>query len=93
MTGYKRPKCRIGTPSFLDHSWPFGADLAMKDLVSKEDYGRLIQDYDTWVFDCDGVLWHGDNLIEGTVEVLSYLRSQSSYRLILSMFVNHHYIL
>lgn len=61
----------------------------MKDLVSKEEYSRLLQDYDTWLFDCDGVLWHGDNLVEGAVEVLSYLRSQSSYRLILSKFVNH----
>ncbi|KAF8508159.1 HAD-like domain-containing protein [Gautieria morchelliformis] len=28
------------------------------------------------MFDCDGVLWHGDRLIEGAVDVLRYLRAQ-----------------
>lgn len=54
----------------------------MKDLLSKEAYNRLIQDYDTWLFDCDGVIWHGDQLIEGVVQVLSYLRSQSLFTLL-----------
>ncbi|KIJ28294.1 hypothetical protein M422DRAFT_189909, partial [Sphaerobolus stellatus SS14] len=40
-------------------------------------YEKLLSSYDTWLFDCDGVLWHGDRLIEGALEVLSYLRSQN----------------
>ncbi|KIJ28305.1 hypothetical protein M422DRAFT_189924, partial [Sphaerobolus stellatus SS14] len=41
-------------------------------------YEKLLSSYDTWLFDCDGVLWHGDRLIEGALEVLSYLRSQNN---------------
>ena len=43
-----------------------------------ERYQELLDKYDTWMFDCDGVLWHGDRLIDGAVEVLQFLRSQST---------------
>ncbi|TFK32407.1 HAD-like domain-containing protein [Crucibulum laeve] len=45
-------------------------------LSSPDDYSKLLDDYDTWMFDCDGVLWRGDHLIEGVVEVLDILRSR-----------------
>ncbi|KAL0573540.1 hypothetical protein V5O48_008426 [Marasmius crinis-equi] len=45
-------------------------------LSSHEEYARLIDQYDTWMFDCDGVLWHGDRLIPGATEVLSLLRGK-----------------
>ncbi|KIK96075.1 hypothetical protein PAXRUDRAFT_139268 [Paxillus rubicundulus Ve08.2h10] len=45
-------------------------------LSSKEDYEVLLEKYDTWMFDCDGVLWHGDRPIEGAVEVLDILRKR-----------------
>jgi len=31
------------------------------------------------MFDCDGVLWHGERLIDGTIEVLQMLRQKSAY--------------
>nr|GAT48135.1 4-nitrophenylphosphatase [Mycena chlorophos] len=43
-------------------------------LSAAADYEALLDKYDTWMFDCDGVLWHGDRLIEGAVDVLSILR-------------------
>ncbi|OBZ76132.1 4-nitrophenylphosphatase [Grifola frondosa] len=43
-------------------------------LSSRQDYESLLDLYDTWLFDCDGVLWQGDRLIEGAVEVLHLLR-------------------
>jgi 4-nitrophenyl phosphatase len=46
-------------------------------LSSAEDYAALLDRYDTWMFDCDGVLWHGDRLIDGVVEVLKLLRRKS----------------
>lgn len=46
-------------------------------LSSKQDYESLLDKYDTWLFDCDGVLWQGDRLIEGVPEVLHLLRSHS----------------
>lgn len=48
-------------------------------LSSLEDYKKILDDYDTWLFDCDGVLWRGDHLIEGVTEVLGILRQQSMY--------------
>ncbi|KAI0287185.1 2-phosphoglycolate phosphatase [Russula brevipes] len=46
------------------------------DTDSPERYQELLDQYDTWMFDCDGVLWHGDRIIDGAVEVLQVLRSQ-----------------
>lgn len=46
-------------------------------LSSAQDYSSLLDRYDTWMFDCDGVLWHGDRLIDGAVEVLNLLRIRS----------------
>lgn len=44
---------------------------------TKAQYSELLDKYDTWLFDCDGVLWHGDRLIDGVVEVLEMLRKRS----------------
>ncbi|KAJ2921888.1 hypothetical protein H1R20_g15205, partial [Candolleomyces eurysporus] len=46
-------------------------------LSKPEDYEALLRDYDTWLFDCDGVLWRGDNLIEGVTDVLDMLRRRN----------------
>ncbi|KAG5641372.1 hypothetical protein DXG03_005378 [Asterophora parasitica] len=46
-------------------------------LSSTQDYASLLDRYDTWMFDCDGVLWHGDRLIDGVVEVLEMLRRKN----------------
>ncbi|KAJ6557274.1 HAD-like domain-containing protein [Mycena vulgaris] len=43
-------------------------------LSSPADYETLLDKYDTWMFDCDGVLWNGDHLVEGVVDVLELLR-------------------
>lgn len=36
---------------------------------------ELITDLQVFLFDCDGVLWSGDTLFEGTVATLEFLRS------------------
>ncbi|KAF9495202.1 2-phosphoglycolate phosphatase [Pleurotus eryngii] len=43
-------------------------------LSSDADYAGLLDRYDVFMFDCDGVLWQGDELIDGAVEVLALLR-------------------
>ncbi|PIL29157.1 hypothetical protein GSI_09206 [Ganoderma sinense ZZ0214-1] len=43
-------------------------------LSSREDYAGLLDKYDTWLFDCDGVLWQGDKVIDGATDVLQLLR-------------------
>eukprot|EP00270_Netrium_digitus_P014937 TRINITY_DN515_c0_g1_i1.p1 TRINITY_DN515_c0_g1~~TRINITY_DN515_c0_g1_i1.p1 ORF type:complete len:420 (+),score=93.60 TRINITY_DN515_c0_g1_i1:23-1261(+) len=35
----------------------------------------LIDSVETFIFDCDGVIWKGDSLIEGVPETLDFLRS------------------
>ncbi|KAF8876063.1 HAD-like domain-containing protein [Infundibulicybe gibba] len=45
-------------------------------LSSKDQYEQLLNDYDTWMFDCDGVLWRGDGIIDGVSRTLDILRSR-----------------
>lgn len=45
-----------------------------KHLTDNDDYAALLSSYDVWLFDCDGVLWSGDDLIPGAVSVLEKLR-------------------
>ncbi|KAI5118365.1 hypothetical protein M0805_004337 [Coniferiporia weirii] len=47
-----------------------------RKLSSSGDYDELLDKYDTWLFDCDGVLWLGTGLIEGALEVLQLLRAR-----------------
>jgi len=42
-------------------------------VTSKEDVTQLLQAYDTFVFDCDGVIWLGDHAIPGAVESIQLL--------------------
>jgi hypothetical protein len=48
------------------------------DSKKPERYRELLEKYDTWMPDCDGVLWHGDRLIDGAIQVLEFLRSHST---------------
>jgi len=48
-------------------------------LTNIKDYKNLLDNYDTWLFDCDGVLWHDDEVIDGVIEVLGILRRQGEY--------------
>ena len=45
---------------------------------NQSQYERLLSRYDTWLFDCDGVLWNGDKLVNGSKEVLEMLRGRSA---------------
>ncbi|PVV04011.1 hypothetical protein BB560_001507 [Smittium megazygosporum] len=45
-----------------------------KFLVSIEDYRELVNSYDTFLFDCDGVVWLGSTLIPRMKETIEYLR-------------------
>ncbi|TFY57784.1 hypothetical protein EVJ58_g6808, partial [Rhodofomes roseus] len=47
----------------------------MARLSSAQDYKSLLDKYDTWLFDCDGVLWQGDRLVDGVPEALNLLRT------------------
>ncbi|CAE8611321.1 unnamed protein product, partial [Polarella glacialis] len=42
--------------------------------LSGTDREKLLASVDLFVFDCDGVIWRGDSLIEGVSETLAFLR-------------------
>ena len=41
-----------------------------------ENADALIDSVETFIFDCDGVIWKGDKLIDGVPETLDTLRSK-----------------
>ena len=61
--------------------------MQAKRLSYREDYAAVLAQYDTWLFDCDGVLWNGEKLVDGAVEVLEMLRRRSTSQL-LKVFLN-----
>eukprot|EP00466_Bigelowiella_natans_P009396 jgi/Bigna1/91932/estExt_fgenesh1_pg.C_1310016 len=58
----------------------FGVKSAVAASAQKVDSqakaNELLDGIDTIIFDCDGVIWKGDTLIEGIPETLDYLREQ-----------------
>lgn len=67
-------------PPALSHSPSKGASSSsgktFKHLTTPSQYSSLLDSYDVWLFDCDGVLWSGDDLIPGAVSVLEKLRKR-----------------
>jgi ribonucleotide monophosphatase NagD (HAD superfamily) len=49
---------------------------ASTKLTTLEEYAGLIDKFDTFLFDCDGVIWSGPKLIPGVKEVIPWLRSK-----------------
>lgn len=47
-------------------------------VIRPHEYAALLDKYDTWLFDCDGVIWLGDHIIEGVIDVLGFLREHSA---------------
>ncbi|KAG8893774.1 hypothetical protein FRC00_010072, partial [Tulasnella sp. 408] len=44
-------------------------------LSSKADYASFVDAFDTFMFDCDDVLWHHESPVPGVAQVLEHLRS------------------
>lgn len=63
--------------AFVSSYLPLSCITMASRLSSREDYADLLDKYDTWLFDCDGVLWSGDKTIDGAIEVLQLLRHHS----------------
>ncbi|EGG10109.1 uncharacterized protein MELLADRAFT_47200 [Melampsora larici-populina 98AG31] len=45
-------------------------------IESDSDRKAFIDRFENYLFDCDGVIWHGDQLIPGVKDVLAYLRGR-----------------
>lgn len=44
--------------------------------ATQEDKEALVKRVDAFIFDCDGVIWRGDSVIDGVPDTLDFLRSQ-----------------
>ncbi|KAG0601223.1 hypothetical protein M758_11G094100 [Ceratodon purpureus] len=51
----------------------FGSTATARFLT---DHDKLIDSVETFIFDCDGVIWRGDTLIDGAAETLDMLRAK-----------------
>ncbi|KAA8494047.1 Phosphoglycolate phosphatase 1B, chloroplastic [Porphyridium purpureum] len=51
-----------------------GTDAAAKRLTKPGP--QLLDTVNTFIFDCDGVIWRGDSVIDGVPETLDFLRAQ-----------------
>ncbi|KAG0569607.1 hypothetical protein KC19_6G102300 [Ceratodon purpureus] len=68
---------RVGSGSSL-HRMHCSAQLGTEAPASAPfltDHAKLIDSVETFIFDCDGVIWKGDSLIDGVPETLDLLRS------------------
>ncbi|KAJ1647807.1 hypothetical protein J3B02_001529 [Coemansia erecta] len=50
--------------------------MSPQKLATRNDYKVLVDKYDTFLFDCDGVIWHGSKAIPNIQSTLSMLRSR-----------------
>lgn len=49
--------------------------MAPPVLTTSEEFKQLVDSTDTFLLDCDGVIYHGPVVVEGVKETLAYLRS------------------
>ncbi|KAJ9120096.1 hypothetical protein QFC22_002994 [Naganishia vaughanmartiniae] len=48
-------------------------------LSKPDEYAALLDRFDTFLFDCDGVIWTGSTLVPYMIDVLTMLRSKGEY--------------
>jgi phosphoglycolate phosphatase len=55
-----------------NHAWRCCCGAVSK--ATSTDHKALVDKVDCFIFDCDGVIWKGDKLIDGVPETLAMLR-------------------
>ncbi|MFS7936493.1 putative phosphoglycolate phosphatase [Helianthus anomalus] len=72
-------KKRVGWSRRMEDKKDLLATSATASSVAAQplqDADALIDSVETFIFDCDGVIWKGDKLIDGVPETLELLRSK-----------------
>lgn len=72
------PSAVVGgrTTSFTRAFTSSTASLQMANVLKLSDpQSQLLDEVDVFIFDCDGVIWRGDSLIDGIPETLAKLRA------------------
>lgn len=57
------------------------ANMAPPFLKTPEEYRQLVDSVDTFLLDCDGVIYHGPEVVEGVKEVLTMFRAAGAFLL------------
>ena len=72
-------KFSFSSKILFDYKMTSSAAEAPKAKLASEKscYEEIMSSVDTFLFDCDGVIWHGDEAIQGAVKVISRLREQN----------------
>ncbi|XP_048323327.1 phosphoglycolate phosphatase 2 [Ziziphus jujuba] len=52
------------------------ASKSTSRLLAADNLQNLLDSVDAFLFDCDGVIWKGDELIDGVAQTLDFLRSK-----------------
>ncbi|KAM9922542.1 hypothetical protein OXX59_005755 [Metschnikowia pulcherrima] len=71
------------TPSSLNNNTTLEIEKAAntykmsQKITTKTDAQNLLDKYDYFLFDCDGVIWLGDHLLPSVVETLELLKKQN----------------
>jgi hypothetical protein len=69
------------------------AERTAQRLTKPEEYAELLDRFDTFLFDCDGVIWTGPTLVPGMTDVLTMLRSKGTRnRLYFAFFAEMSYL-
>ncbi|XP_035846403.1 phosphoglycolate phosphatase 1A, chloroplastic isoform X2 [Helianthus annuus] len=74
-----KKKKRVGWSRRMEDKKDLLATSATASSVAAQplqDADALIDSVETFIFDCDGVIWKGDKLIDGVPETLELLRSK-----------------
>ena len=64
-----------GCPARRVTTRAMAVEAPKKSYLSKDAASSLIDQTNTFIFDCDGVIWKGDTLIDGVKETLDALRA------------------
>lgn len=48
-------------------------------LTTPEEFQTLLDKYDTFLCDCDGVIYHGPVVVPGVPDVLKHLRANGEH--------------
>ncbi|KAF8935272.1 p-nitrophenyl phosphatase [Dissophora ornata] len=53
---------------------PTSPAIVPQKLSTIEEYKTFLDKFDTFLLDCDGVLWHGSHVIDGVLDTINFLR-------------------
>lgn len=53
--------------------------MAPPFLSTPDQFRELVDSFDTFLLDCDGVIYHGPQVVKGVKETLDLLRKMGEY--------------